>query len=86
MKIKTKVARLHERIKDLHTQLKLIQEDCPHNEDIQYKYCGSKGYDYSNYWIDFKCNDCGKVWSTPQDWEYRQYILSLGKSCKEVSK
>lgn len=57
---------------ELAGQLHSLQENCPH-EDLTYKYGGSSGnWDKSDdsYWIDWKCNDCYKTWTTSQDNSY----------------
>lgn len=53
----------------LFKELLVLQDTCPH-QDLTYKYEGSSGnWDRSDdiYWIDWKCQDCGKAWSTSQN-------------------
>ena len=54
-----------------------LQEECQHRGELTYKYQGSSGnYDPSNdcYWIDWECHDCGKRWTTDQNYdEVRKY-------------
>jgi hypothetical protein len=57
---------------ELADQLHSLRENCSH-EDLTYKYGGSSGnWDKSDnsYWIDWKCGDCGKTWTTSQDNSY----------------
>lgn len=54
------------RKKKLYEDLSTLQTNCPH-ENVVYKYDGS-GASYDNpsgdYWIDWKCCNCGKMWIT----------------------
>jgi hypothetical protein len=59
--------------KELHAQIKLLQEHCDHQDDLTHEYQGSSdGWSRSDddYWIDWHCNDCGKRWTTSQENSY----------------
>lgn len=66
---KSKKQELDNKQVKLFKELKILQDTCPH-QDLTYKYEGSSGnWDKSDniYWINWKCHDCGKAWSTSQD-------------------
>lgn len=72
--IKKKIERINIKINALNEEIKTTQESCPH-ADLEYKYGGSSGnYDRSqdDYWLDWKCNDCGKRWTTSQENPWHQ--------------
>lgn len=50
------------------TEEKILQNLCPHPSASK-KYCGDSGnWDRSedSYWIEYRCPDCGKFWTTDQ--------------------
>jgi hypothetical protein len=67
-KISTKYKRIRKKIDDAYAALTALQAECTHpNASKEYK--GSTGNwckqdDY--YWIDYKCPECDKHWTTPQ--------------------
>jgi len=66
--VQRKIKSLNNRINKLHADIKNIQNECEH-ENLTYKYWGSSGnYDPSAdvYGIDWRCQDCGKFWTTDQ--------------------
>lgn len=59
-----------------------VQSGCDHTGHLTYKRCSAeeaytKDYTMHNYWLEWKCHDCGKSWSTPQlnsyDLIYKKY-------------
>lgn len=83
--IRTQVESIDEQVADLFKKKRDIQESCEHMGELTYKYCGSSGnYDPSNdaYWIQWNCKDCGKSWTTDQNYdEVRKY-----PNAKEIKK
>jgi hypothetical protein len=66
--IRNKLAKLDEKLHIIYKKITDLQNLCPH-ENFEKKYCGDSGnYDPSNdsYWIDWKCIDCNKRFSTDQ--------------------
>ena len=62
----------------LSEELYELQTTCTH-PNVTKKYGGSSGnYDPSNdcYWIDWRCPDCDKAWTTDQS---RENVLKPGK-------
>jgi hypothetical protein len=62
--IKAKVIEKKEQISILHQDIKILQEDCKH-EDYAYKNKGDTGnWDRGDdsWWTEFKCNTCQKQW------------------------
>jgi transposase-like protein len=67
-------------------ELDQLEKECPH-QDLTYKYGGSSGnWDKSDdkYWIDWKCHDCGKSWTTSQDntWHLTRKVYPQAKQVK----
>lgn len=86
-KIRARVSTINSTVARLGLELRQIQEECNHQGDLQYTYDGDSGnYDKSQdvYWIDWKCNDCGKRWTTSQDngWNLTHFY----PNAKEVKK
>lgn len=62
MKLKNKVDKIKDKISKLSTQIKEIQDSCPHDA-VDGKYKGDSGNWSSSddsYWIDATCLECGK--------------------------
>ena len=76
--IKIKIKALNDAKSKLGDEIKEIQDSCPHI-NLKYTRGGSSGnWDREDsYWFNFKCNDCGKKWTTEQSsdegrfWEAR---------------
>lgn len=69
---KAKNKAIQDNIQELFQELIKITNECPHL-DLTYKYNGSSGnWDKSDdqYWIDWKCHDCSKSWTTSQDYSW----------------
>lgn len=87
MKIKTKMERLLKKQADVVEQINKVQQECPH-EDVTGTYGASIGNWYvgdNDYWINAKCEDCGKTFVVNEyknREEYRRLSLS-GKIKRE---
>lgn len=73
-------------IENLFKELIKLTNECPH-QDLTYKYGGSSGnWDKADdqYWIDWKCHDCGKSWVTSQNdsWNLTRKVYSHAKEVK----
>lgn len=69
-KIKKTRERIELDMKALYVELESVQAKCTHQGDLTYKYQGSSGnWDRNDdcYWIEWRCQDCGKRWTTSQD-------------------
>lgn len=65
---KRKRITIQDKIATLNEQLKELQNLCRH-PNVEKKYGGNtRNYDPSadSYWIEWKCPDCGKFWTTDQ--------------------
>jgi transposase-like protein len=63
--IKSKIDSLLKRISKLEDAIILIREDCTHPNTLL-KYGSNVGnYDphSDSYWVDYRCEDCGKTWT-----------------------
>lgn len=79
--VKRKRITIQNKIISLREQLEELQNLCKH-PDVTKKYGGDSGnYDPSqdSYWIDWRCPDCGKFWTTDQS---RENVLKPGKEIK----
>ncbi len=79
--IKIKVNRIKDMQHRLISELKDIQNNCPH-EDKEGKYKGDTGNwspDEDSYWIDAKCLDCGKTWMIDSEGQKQEYRNFNGK-------
>ena len=86
--IKNKVTRLNKKLQNIQNQILELQEMCDHSGDLIYEYHGSSGnYDPSNngYWIEWRCHDCGKFWTTTQDnsWHLTHSVYPNAKRLKK---
>lgn len=74
--IRRRRATLERQEAKVSTGIQLLQIECQHHTP-SYKYRGDSGnYDQSadSYWIEWKCADCSKCWTTSQDYhEVRRY-------------
>lgn len=67
-KIRQRQTTLKKKIFTANVDLKLLQSECTH-PDASKTYRGDTGnYDRSqdSFWIEHKCPDCGKFWTTDQ--------------------
>jgi len=83
---KAKKEVLEQKYKDIVLELLNLSKECPHL-DLTYKYDGSSGnWDRSAdiYYIDWKCQDCGKSWVTSQDdsWDLTTKVYPHAKQIK----
>lgn len=73
-----KVSKINSMQERLRRELHTIRQTCQHN-DKEGRYKGNTGNwcaQDDSYWIDVKCNDCGKTWlidSTDNKEEYRKF-------------
>ena len=62
---------LEKKLAKIYKEYEVLQDTtCEHKHDLEYKLGGSSGnWDRSDdcYWIDWKCNECGKRWTTDQN-------------------
>lgn len=84
--IKAKTKAIQDDIQKLFQELLKISAECPHL-DLTYKYNGVSGnWDKSNdqYWIDWKCHDCSKSWTTSQDnsWHLTRKVYPQSREVK----
>lgn len=73
MKLATKVQRIQNKITELYTELRDIQEhQCDHPDaTLEREAMSNSGYDYNDYWYDFHCKICDKRWREDQGPENR---------------
>jgi hypothetical protein len=66
--IKKQVDALEKQINILENKKEKLMNKCKHNNAVR-EYKGNTGnYDPSrdSYWIEYRCYDCGKFWTTDQ--------------------
>lgn len=81
MQVRRKRVNILNKISKLSDQLMELQSLCSH-PDVTKKYGGNTGnYDPSAdcYWIDWRCPDCDKRWTTDQS---RENVLKPGREIK----
>jgi len=75
MKLATKVNRACKKLKMIEDELKQLQEECEH-PNATYKYRADTG-NWSRvddtYWIEWRCPDCKKRWTTDQSHEWTKF-------------
>ena len=67
--INKKYLKLLQKATDVSKKIKELQHECPH-EHLLGTYCSNTGNrcrSDDTYWVDFVCEDCGKVWSEDQE-------------------
>lgn len=72
---------LYRRMQRSEHDLKMLQRECEH-PNVEKKYGSDTGnYDPSadSYWIDWRCPDCSKFWTTDQS---RENILKPGREIR----
>ncbi len=70
LEVEPPVVEFQQKIRQLYKELAEVQDKCLHSKQyLEVKHCGNTG-NYSpsddHYWIDYKCNWCGKRWSVDQ--------------------
>lgn len=77
-KIRQIFSYLQERKTYYDAQISLLQQKCPHEYVKTKRGSNTDNWDYKDtYWVDVKCNDCGKwqrFYSDTHPEEYRRYI------------
>jgi hypothetical protein len=59
--------------RNAHAALAALQNQCEHKGDLTYQYKGGGGgWDKSSddYWMEWHCHECGKMWTTDQNNAY----------------
>lgn len=67
--VKAKHKRITDKIDGLYLDLRNLQEECPHPNLTVSHGANTGNYDPSSdcYWKDYKCPDCGKMWTVYSD-------------------
>ena len=61
------------KINEWSNKLVALEEECPHYNSWYENKGNSGGWDYEDsYWRDYECEDCGKRWTTDQDYETKK--------------
>lgn len=80
---KTKVNKLRDKINKCVNEIKELQNSCKHPQLVgKYKSNTGNWCDVDNdYWVDFHCPDCDKVWYEDQSdisFQNKQYVSKEG--------
>jgi hypothetical protein len=72
--------------RNAHDALAVLQSQCEHKGDLTYQYQGGgSGWDKSSddYWMAWRCYECGKRWSTSQQNAY-ELTAKVHPNAKQV--
>lgn len=77
-KVTKKLERIRDKIQLLRAEVKIIQDDMCGHVNFKKQYKGNTGnYDphADSYWIEWECEDCGKMMNTEQTYPFRSSVV-----------
>lgn len=72
--IKRRAATLNRQIENARLKLDELQAACPHVNATHTNRANTGNYDphSDSYWTEHHCYDCGRRWTTDQDWNRKR--------------